>query len=74
MRLRDQRRPVLDLEQRLAEAAPEEPAVRLREQRLGDLVALVLDEIRPERVLPGLDPAADMGDACLLYTSDAADE
>ena len=44
-----------ELDQRLAEAAPEQPAVRLCEQGLGDLVALVVDHSRLERVDPDVD-------------------
>src|SRR5438874_1266170 len=43
-----------DLEERLAEALAEQPAIRLGEHGLGDLVRLAVHEIGAEGVQPGL--------------------
>ena len=45
-----------------AEAGAEQPAVGLREQRLRDLVALLLDPLRVERVQPDVDAVLDVAD------------
>jgi hypothetical protein len=60
---RQDRVPV-DLEQRLPEAGAEQPAVGLREQRLRDLVALLLHQARRERVLPDVDAVLHVADVC----------
>ena len=57
------RPPAGHVEQRLAEALPEQPAVGLREQRLRDLVAAASrSTARVERVQPGVDAVLHVAD------------